>query len=88
MRYQIVCLPILSVATLCLKAPQIGNDTIHPEFFLTVGGDLLEQSFLGFGHQKNKNSPSSINNHLLFDVETVYSRIWERERESERERDR
>ena len=37
MRFQLVCLSIPSVPTLCLKDPQTGNDTIYPELLLTVG---------------------------------------------------
>ena len=36
---------------------------------------------------KKKNSPSTINNHLLFGVPTAYSRTRERNRERERERE-
>ena len=32
----VVCLSIPSVPTLCLKDPQMGDDTIHLEFLLTV----------------------------------------------------
>ena len=34
MCFQVVCLSILSVPTLCLKDSQIGNETIHPELLL------------------------------------------------------
>ena len=42
-------------------------------------GDSLEQSCLGVVNSKNQNSPSTINNHLLFNVQTVYSSTRERE---------
>ena len=37
MRFQIVCLSIVSMPTLCLKDPLIEKDIIHPELLLVVG---------------------------------------------------
>ena len=37
---------------------------------------------------KNKNSPSTIKNHLLFDVQTAYRGTRDRETETDRQKDR
>ena len=67
-------LSIFSVPTLCLKYPQVGNDTINPELLLTVrvvvGTNLLEC----WQFKNKKNSPSTISNHLFFNVQTAYKR--------------
>ena len=65
MRFQVVCLSIPSVPTLCLKNPEIANDKIHLELFLTVG--VVRWSNLpGYWQLKDKmNSLSTISNHLL-----------------------
>ena len=41
------CLSIFSVPTLCLKDPQIGNDTVHPEL-LTLSRCLIQIYYLIF----------------------------------------
>ena len=64
MRLRIVCLSIRSLPTLCLKDPQMVNDTIHPEL-LTVR--VVRWSKLPGSQQlKNKkNRLLTINNYLL-----------------------
>ena len=57
MCFQVVCLSIFSVPTLCLKDPQIGNDTIHLK--------LLIVGVVRWQLEDKKNSLSTINNHLL-----------------------
>ena len=85
MHFQIACLAILSVSTLCLKDLQIGNDTIHPELLLTVGVIRWKKVDWVSAIQKQE----TITNPLLFYVQTAYSRTRERERERrERERER
>ena len=68
MNFQIVCLSIFSVLTLCLKEPQIGYDTIHLGLFPTVGEIQLKNK---------KNSPVTMNNHLLerISLTVIYSLI-------------
>ena len=61
-RFRVVCLSIPSVPTLCFKDPPIGDNTIHPTVLLAVGvirGNKCWQL------KDKKNSPSTINNHLL-----------------------
>ena len=48
----------------------------------------LEQSYLGVGQSKKEKPLLTINNHLWFNVQTVYSRTREREWERERKRER
>ena len=80
MHFQIVCLSNLSVLMLCLKNSQIGNDTIHLELLLivrvSVGTKLPECLQL----KNKKHSLLTINNHLLFDVQTAYNSTKEREK--------
>ena len=63
MRFQVTCLSIPTVPTLCLKDPQLGNDTIYPNLLLTV----VHQSKLPWCWQlkDKKNYPLTINIYLL-----------------------
>ena len=74
MCFRVDCLSILSLPTLCLKDPQIGNGTIHQEFLQTFG--VVRWSRLpGCRPLKyKKNSPLTSNNHLLkrIDVTITY----------------
>ena len=54
----------LSMLTLCLKDPQKGKDTVHPEILLTVGV-VCWCKLHGFWQLIYENSPLMINNHLL-----------------------
>ena len=78
MYFQIVCLSIVSVPMLCLKDPQIGNDTIHQQLLLTVGVIPWNKVAWVLATQKQEEL-STINNHLLFDGQTAYSSKRERE---------
>ena len=88
--FWIVRLSILSVPTLCLKDQQTRSDTIHPELLLTVGVIRWNKVARVLAIQSKMNSPSTINNHLLFDVHTwareMRDERWERERMMRRER--
>ena len=50
--FQVVCLSIPSVLTLCLKDPQLGNNSIHPEL-LTVDW-YVGASCLGVDNSKTR----------------------------------
>ena len=65
MRFQVVGLSTPSVLILCLKNPQMGDDTVYLQLLLTVG--LVRWSKLhGCWQLKNKkNFPFTINNYLL-----------------------
>ena len=65
MRFQVVCLSIPSVLTLCLKDRQMGDDIIYPELLLMVG--VIHWNKLPkCGQLKDKkNSPLRINDYLL-----------------------
>ena len=68
---------------LCLKNSLIGNNTIHPELLLMVRIICWNKVALVLVTQKQE-ALLTINNHLLFDVQTAYSSTREREREREK----
>ena len=65
MRSRVSCLSIPSVPTLCLKNTRIGNDTINPELLLPAGMIRWNKLPRYWQLKDKKNSPLTINNHLL-----------------------
>ena len=65
MRFRVFGLSIPPVPTLCLKDPLMGDNTIYPEFLLTV--EMIRWNKLPeFWQLKDKkNSPLKINNYLV-----------------------
>ena len=61
--------------------------TTHPELLVMVGWSVRTK-LLGCWQLRKKNSTSTINNHLSFDVQIAFNSTKEREREREREGER
>ena len=65
MRFRLVSKSTPSVSILCLKDPQMRDDTIYPKLLLTIGV-VRWNKLSGFWQLKDeKNSPLTINNYLL-----------------------
>ena len=62
MHFRLAGSSTLSVPTLRLKDPLIGDDTISPEL---LTGWFVETSCLGVGNSETKSSTFIINNYLL-----------------------
>ena len=94
MRFQVFCLIILSVPELCLNDPQMGDDTIYPEYLLTVGV-IRWNKWPRCWQLKTRKTLLRINNYSLkhYCERIIYIYIYiyiyiEREREREREKER